>query len=186
MRGKKFLRVISGSEKGKKIKIPKEKNIRPTKEKVKEAIFSALQFEIEGKCFLDLFAGSGQIGIEAMSRGASEAIFVDNNPKSVGLIRKNLRSVDLFRKSSIFLSDATKFLKNTNLSFDLVFLDPPYAAKILTDCLNLLTKKMRDGGIVVCESAREAPSPEITKNFIPRKCYYYGETKIIIYDYIIK
>jgi 16S rRNA (guanine(966)-N(2))-methyltransferase RsmD len=173
--------VISGSKKGIKIEIPKTKNVRPTIDRVKEAIFSIIQFEIKNKCFLDLFAGSGQVGIESLSRGASGAIFVDKFYYSVLAIKKNLSNLKLENKAKVFMMDAATFLENTDLKFDLAFLDPPYSSGVLKQILPLLVKKMLPNGIIIRENSINNPLEDI-KGFKIRKLYKYSNVSVVIYD----
>jgi 16S rRNA (guanine(966)-N(2))-methyltransferase RsmD len=174
--------VVSGSKKGGKIKIPKSSHIRPTIDRVKEAIFSALQFKIQEKSFLDLFSGSGQMGIEALSRGASSAVFIDNSFESIKIIKKNISDFEFEDKSKVFLSDAIEFLETTNFNFDIAFLDPPYGSENLSLILSSLAKKMKPGGIFVCENSRNTVVPENVRNFSLKKRYHYGDILVTMYN----
>jgi 16S rRNA (guanine(966)-N(2))-methyltransferase RsmD len=125
------MRIISGSKKGKRLLTPEDYAIRPTSDKVRGAMFNVLQFEIQGKTVLDLFCGTGAIGIEALSRGAKFAVFVDNSAESLELARRNIAACGFEGNSRLVLSDAVKFVKNTDEEFDITFLDPPYNKGIL-------------------------------------------------------
>ena len=124
------MRIITGSARGTKLESPAGETTRPTSDRVKEAVFSVLQFDIEGSAVLDLFAGSGQMGIEALSRGASEAVFVDNRRESVEIIKRNLASVKLDH-GRVVQSDSISFLNSNRTEFDFMFLDPPYGTGLL-------------------------------------------------------
>lgn len=118
-------------------------DIRPTTDRVKEGIFSSIQFDLEGASVLDLFAGSGQLGIEALSRGADKAYFVDNSKKSLETVKKNLAITGLENKSKLFNMNGHDFLKITDQKFDFIFLDPPYDMGILTEILPDLCDKLK-------------------------------------------
>ena len=120
------MRVITGFARGKKLVTLDGNDIRPTTDRVKEGIFSSIQFDLEGASVLDLFAGSGQLGIEALSRGADKAYFVDNSKKSLETVKKNLAITGLENKSKLFNMNGHDFLKITDQKFDFIFLDPPY------------------------------------------------------------
>lgn len=145
------MRVISGDSKGKKLVDNKFSHIRPTTDKVKQALFTKLQFFIEEKRVLDLFAGTGALGIEALSRKASEVVFVDSNIKSVLLIKQNLKNLGL--QAKVIKSDALKFLNQKIGKFDLIILDPPYASKLYEPALEKIAEQdlLEDDGIIVCE-----------------------------------
>ena len=120
------MRVITGTARGRRLLTLEGEDVRPTTDRVKEAVFSIIQFETEGRAFLDLFAGSGQMGIEALSRGAKEAVFVDSAKKSVGIIRENLASTNLAQNAKVCQLDWQSFLSMNTAKFDTAFLDPPY------------------------------------------------------------
>ena len=136
------MRVITGSAKGKRLKTLDGLDVRPTSEKVKESIFSIIQFELEGAKFLDLFAGSGQIGIEALSRGAEMCVFVDSNRDSQNIIKENLQSTNLFSKSRVVNMDSLAYVDRCTDVFDIAFLDPPYNLGILQKVLPKIVEKM--------------------------------------------
>ena len=127
-------------------------DIRPTTDRVKEGIFSSIQFDLEGASVLDLFAGSGQLGIEALSRGADRAYFVDNSKKSLETVKKNLAITGLENKSKLFNMNGHDFLKITDQKFDFIFLDPPYDMGILTEILPDLCDKLKSGGKIFFSS----------------------------------
>ena len=121
------MRVITGTARGRVLRTLEGEDVRPTTDRVKEAVFSIIQFEIEGRRVLDLFAGSGQLGIEALSRGAASATFVDMSKDSLSTVKYNLEHTKLGDNAKVVQTDALSFLKLTKDKFDIVFLDPPYA-----------------------------------------------------------
>lgn len=151
------MRVISGSARGKKLVSLEGNNTRPTLDRVKESLFNILQFDIADKDVLDLFAGSGAIGIEAISRGAKSAIFCDNSPEAIKIIKTNIENTRSTEKATVLNKDylqALKYLSANNKKFDIIYLDPPYktefaniAIKEIID-LNLLSKD----GIIILET----------------------------------
>ena len=154
---------------------------RPTAERVKEAVFSAISFDIEGRRVLDLFAGSGQMGIETLSRGARSCVFVDRSRQAAEVVRRNLRATKLEAAAEVVCRDSLEYLRHTAGTFDLVFLDPPYAAGLLQPCLQALSGKVAKGGTVVCESDRETELPETVGAFALYRSYRYGRIVIRLY-----
>jgi 16S rRNA (guanine(966)-N(2))-methyltransferase RsmD len=149
------MRVISGAARGRSLLSPANLNTRPTSEKVKEAIFSSIQGELPGAVVLDLFSGSGQLGIEALSRGADFAYFVECERKNFDIVKKNVETCLFGEKSRLYNMDARLFLKRNDLKIDIAFLDPPYGFGLLDEVLPLLLPIMNPGGIVVCEHEGE-------------------------------
>ena len=174
------MRVITGIARGRRINAPEGLDVRPTTDKVKEAIFSAIQFEIEGTYVLDLFAGSGQMGIEAISRGASKAVFVDSSQRAVRCINNNIRSVGFEKQSEVVSRDSYDYIKLTRNIFDIVILDPPYRHNHIDNILPFVAKKVRNGGLVICEYESEADEPSVPEDFIIRKTYRYGKINVSI------
>lgn len=150
------MRIITGSAKGIKLVTLEGDATRPTSERAKEALFSMIQFDIEGRRVLDLFAGSGQLGLEALSRGAEYCMFTDSSPDAISIVRKNIEKTRFSDKSKASIADYRNFLRKSDAreGFDIIFLDPPYASDSLTDALERLskTKLMRRGCLLVCES----------------------------------
>lgn len=130
------MRVITGTARGRRLKEPQGMDIRPTTDKVKESMFSILQFDIEGRRVLDLFGGTGQLGIEALSRGASEVVFVDKSAAALKLIRENLELCGLSDRARVRNGDSLAYLRSGE-KFDLVFLDPPYDTGLLEQALQI-------------------------------------------------
>ncbi len=150
------MRIITGVAKGIKLFTLEGDVTRPTSERAKEALFSMIQFDIEGRRVLDLFAGSGQLGLEALSRGAEYCMFTDASADAIGIVRKNIEKTRFSDKTKAAIMDYRNFLRKSEgrEGFDIIFLDPPYASDCLTDALKRLydTKLMRHGCLVVCES----------------------------------
>ena len=175
------MRVIAGDFRGRRLSTLTGEVVRPTSDKIKEAIFSSIQFEVEGTCFLDLFAGSGQMGIEALSRGAKKAVFVDSNRDSINVINKNINSLNLKNKSEIVNSDSILFLHKTNQKFDIAYLDPPYQSDNLDKALKLIHLVMEETGIVICECPKSKLLPEEIDNFSVAKRRDYGKISVTFY-----
>ncbi len=175
------MRIISGTARGRRLKSLPGDDVRPTTDKVKEAVFSAIQFDIEGRRFLDLFAGSGQMGLEALSRGAQSATFVDSSAESIKICKDNVVSTGFSDSSKIVRNDALTFLSLTNEIFDIAFLDPPYGGGLLENALTRLTDKMSDYGIIICEHPPEVVLPEQVGDFDVYKRYRYGKINVTTY-----
>lgn len=177
------MRVITGLARGRRLETLPGDATRPTGEKVKESLFSAIQFDIEGRRVLDLFAGSGQLGIEALSRGAAGCVFVDKNTEAVQVIRRNLQHTGLAEKSQVLGTDALSYLTRPGDRFDLVFLDPPYASELILPVLEKVAPLVNDGGILVCETSAETEMPETVDRFGLAKVYRYGQVRVWLYRY---
>lgn len=177
------MRVITGSARGKRLVTVQGNDIvRPTGEKVKEALFSSIQFDIEGRRILDLFAGSGQLGIEALSRGAQSAVFVDINDSSLKVINQNLSNTGLADKATVFKGDYSTFALRCTQKFDIAFLDPPYNAGIMEDAVSKIIPLMSDYAKIFCEHPLELHLPEKIENFAVIKIYRYGKTLVTVYQ----
>lgn len=174
------MRVITGTARGRKLKTPENYDIRPTTDNVKEAIFNIIQFDIEGRRVLDLFAGTGQMGIECLSRGAESAVFVDQSREAVQIVRDNLKTCGL--KGTVLQQDAVSFLNGCG-RFDLIFMDPPYDSDLYEIVLNnnKLVDILSDGGIIICEARRERQLPDLAGPITKRREYCYGRVKVCIY-----
>lgn len=175
------MRVITGSARGMRLQTLEGQDVRPTTDKVKESIFNIVQFDIEGRNILDLFAGSGQMGIEALSRGAAHATFVDRNPKAIQVVEKNLAHTKLQGQATVRQEDAKSFLLKTRETFDVAFLDPPYGKGIPEAVLPSLIPHMSDYGIVVVETSSEETLPEDIDTFVVSKTYRYGKIQLTLY-----
>ena len=174
------MRVITGSARGRKLKTPENYDIRPTTDNVKEAMFNILQFDIEGRRVLDLFAGTGQLGIEALSRGAAEAVFVDADRDSVRIVKENLKNCGL--RAAVIQTNALDYLRSAG-KFDLIFVDPPYDAGLYEPVLKSINSvdNLSDGGIIVCEARRDTVLPEMEAPYARGREYRYGKVKICLY-----
>jgi len=176
------MRVITGSARGIALKtLDGEEITRPTGDRAKQALFNALQFDIEGRAVLDLFAGSGQLGIEALSRGASSCVFVERDLNAAEVVKENLKSTKLFAKSHVLTADAVTFARNTADRFDIVFLDPPYASDLLEQTLPLLCDKINKNGTAVCETNSEKTLPDSFGALSLARCAKYGKTQLWFY-----
>lgn len=174
------MRVITGTARGRRLETLPGEDTRPTAERVKEGLFSAIQFDIEGRRAVDLFAGSGQLGIEALSRGAAECVFIDRNLQAAEVVRRNLKAAGLYASAHVLTTDAMLFLERGRERFDLAFLDPPYASGLLPDALARLAPLIDAGGTVVCESDRDQ-APDEVGGLKLQKTYRYGRVYIWLY-----
>ena len=176
------MRVITGSARGRMLETLKGGDIvRPTTDKVKEAVFSSIQFEIEGRDFLDVFAGSGQMGIEALSRGAKSATFVDSSKKAIAVIERNLKVTNLQQFATIINADSLSYLRSTPREYDIAFLDPPYETGILQDALPIIAQKMKKTGVIICESALNDKLLQKYYKFTLDRERTYGKIKVTTY-----
>ena len=181
------MRIITGKAKGIKLKTLEGDNTRPTAERVKEAIFSMIQFDIEGRSVLDLFAGSGQMGLEALSRGASHAVLVDRSKEAVAIIKENVAKTKMADCCAVYQSDYLDFLKrHSGEQFDIIFLDPPYALKMykpaLTELLN--NGMIKPSSLIICESGEDTVfdgDKDLESRFGIEKQTKYSKTYITIF-----
>lgn len=177
------MRVITGKARGITLNTPKGLVTRPTADRVKEALFSVIQFQIPGAAVLDLFGGTGQLGIEALSRGAKSAVFVDEWDDACKLIKENLNRTKLSEFAQVIRSDYAAYLKHCKKYFDIIFLDPPYAEIYLENALKLITEIdiLQSGGIIVTERPLGKELPWELPGYQRSKDYKYGKTLITIY-----
>ena len=175
------MRVISGIARGRKLLSPEGYDIRPTTDNVKESLFNIIQFDIEGRKVLDLFAGSGQLGIECLSRGAADAVFVDESRISLRIVRENLKKCGF--SAEVVLSDAVAFLQRGE-KFDIVFVDPPYDSdyyEIVMKNINLFDI-LNKGGIIVFESRAEREIGQMEFPYYLLRTYVYGSVKLSLFS----
>ena len=177
------MRVITGKARGVQLKTPEGLTTRPTTDRVKEALFSIIQFEIPGARVLDLFGGTGQLGIEALSRGAKSATFVDAGEPACRLIKENLRRTKMEADGKVVRSDYLDYLKRCREEYDIIFLDPPYAEVFLENSLKQIAEIdiLRSGGIIVAERPLGKDLPWEFEGFTRSKDYKYGKTLLTIY-----
>ena len=177
------MRVISGSSRGKVLKTPEGTKTRPTSDRVKEALFSIIQFDLPSATVLDRFGGTGQLGIEALSRGAKRAVFVDFDKGACNLIRENVKRTDFLAQSTIVCADAISYLRNSKEKFDIIILDPPYAEDFLENSLKIITEIdiLQSGGIIVTERPLGRELSLAFSGFSRSKDYKYGNTLLALY-----
>lgn len=177
------MRVITGKARGVALKTPDGILTRPTADRVKEALFSIIQFDIPGAKILDLFGGTGQLGIEALSRDAAFAVFVDEREDACKLIKENLRRTKLEQNARVVRSDYLAFLNSCREKFDIIFLDPPYAEVFLENSLKRITEIdiLQSGGIIVLERPLGKELSLDFSGFSRSKDYKYGKTLLTLY-----
>lgn len=179
------MRVITGTARGRRLLELEGQETRPTTDRVKEGLFSALQFEIEGARVLDLFAGTGQLGIECLSRGAASATFVDMRGDAVALVKKNLVLTDLADRAAVINGNARDFVVRTSERFDLIFLDPPYGSDWLEEILTRIAAPgfdiLRPCGIIAAEHPIEKILPALPPPFRLQRTYRYGRIAVSLF-----
>ncbi len=177
------MRVITGKARGVQLKTPDGLKTRPTSDRVKEALFSIIQFDVPNSRVLDLFGGTGQLGIEALSRGAKSAVFVDADEKANQLIRENLRRCRLEGDAQVIRSDYADYLRRCRQKFDLILLDPPYAEVFLENALKMITEIdiLESGGIIVAERPAGKTLLCEFSGYSRSKDYKYGQTLLTLY-----
>jgi len=177
------MRVIAGTARSVPLLSRDGLDTRPTTDRVKEAIFNIIQFEIEGRRVLDLFGGSGQMAIEALSRGAAEAVIVDQSKDSVSIIRQNLTKTRLADRAEVICADYMEYLGRAKGKFDIIFLDPPYREKFLENALKRISEIdiLKSGGIIVCERPADKALPDDFAAFRRVRDYRYGRTGVTLY-----
>lgn len=180
------MRVITGQARGRLLKPSPGREVRPTESRVKEGLFNALQFQVAGRRALDLFAGTGQLGIEALSRGAAACVFVERNRETAALVRENLRSTGLADRGEVICADAFRYLASarelpTGNQFDLVFLDPPYADGVWEKALEGIAPLLAPGGLVACEFPQGTALPDRTGGLAAGKTYHYSRVNVTLY-----
>ena len=175
--------VISGKARGVNLKTPEGVLTRPTIDRVKEALFSIINFDIPASNVLDLFGGTGQLGIEALSRGAKSAVFVDQREDACKLIKENLKRTKLDQDAKVVRMDYLDYLKRCREKFDIIFLDPPYAEVFLENALKCITEIdiLQSGGIIVAERPLGKDLPWDFEGYTRSKDYKYGKVLLTIY-----
>ncbi len=182
MEGTTQMRVTTGTARGRNLSAPPDSDItRPTSDMTKQAIFNIIQFEVEGAEVLDLFAGSGQLGIEALSRGARRATFIDLSQEARETIVENLRATKLLGRAKVMRADADAYLTRSGDFYDIAFLDPPYNTGKYVRTLPLVAQKMNPSGVILCETSKDETLPEEVEGFQKQKEYRYGRAKLTVY-----
>ena len=178
-----MLRIITGKAKGKRIDTLTGDATRPTSERIKEAVFSSIQFDIENRRVLDLFAGCGQLGLEALSRGAASATFVDASREAMDVVKKNATYTGFFDCAKYLVSDYRNYIRKASgrVKFDLVFIDPPYSMQCCTEAVERLVEAelLEGGAIVVLESGEEEIDVTALPNFEVIKSTHYGKKTFV-------
>jgi 16S rRNA (guanine(966)-N(2))-methyltransferase RsmD len=176
------MRITGGTGRGRKLKVPPGDRVRPTSDKVKQALFNILGGKVEGAAFLDLFAGAGGIGIEALSRGAERVVFVDSSRESLEIIRHNIDELGFRERAQVVKSSAGSFLKKPAGPYDIVFLDPPYAEE-LRPLLEAIAGAdiLKPEAVVVAEHFKKQPSPERAGSLALYRETRYGDTVLAFY-----
>lgn len=177
------MRVIAGKAKGMQLHTPDGMLTRPTTDRVKEALFSILQFDLPGARVLDLFGGTGQLGIEALSRGAASAVFVDSRREACQLIRTNLEKTHLASDARVVQSDYLEYLNRCREKFNLILLDPPYAEVFLENSIKRITEIdiLQQGGIIAAERPLRKELPWEFHGFTRSRDYKYGKILLTLY-----
>ena len=177
------MRVITGKARGVVLKTPDGMATRPTADRVKEALFNIIQFEVPAAKVLDVFGGTGQLGIEALSRDAKSATFVDEREDACRLIKENLKRTKLESQGRVVRSDYLAFLKTCREKFNIILLDPPYAEVFLENALKKITEIdiLETSGIIVAERPVGKDLPWDFPGYVRSRDYKYGRTLITIY-----
>lgn len=176
------MRVVAGEARGRRLEaLPGTDITRPTLSQVKEAMFSIVQFDLPGARVLDLYAGSGQLGIEALSRGAARCVFLDQNREAAAIVMRNCKACGLFDRSRVSVGEAARWLSACHEQFDLVLLDPPFGQGTLEEILPAVDKVVAPGGIVLCESEAKLVLPAEVGGLTLRKQYRYG--RVLLWRY---
>ncbi|MBO7179534.1 MAG: 16S rRNA (guanine(966)-N(2))-methyltransferase RsmD [Clostridia bacterium] len=174
------MRVITGSQRGRKLMTLEGDSVRPTTDKVKESIFNIIQFDVPDAKVIDLFAGSGQLGIEALSRGAESCVFVDSSSKSIAVVEENLKITDFREKAKTVRSDSLSYLDRVIEEYDIALLDPPYKAGLMEDAIERVAPHISENGVIVCETGSEEVLPENVDGFTSKR-YKYGKIALTVY-----
>ena len=177
------MRIITGSARGKRLQTPEGLHTRPTSDRVKQSVFNIIQFDIEGRKVLDLFGGSGQLGLEAMSRGAASCVIVDGDRAAQKAIEANIRNCGFDRNCQLIKGDSFTFLQRQKKdSYHLIFLDPPYGGELLNRAIAEICRIdiLAEGGIMVCESASVDVVAPVQAPYRVVKQYRYGHTDLTI------
>lgn len=178
------MRIIAGNLKGRKLTAPMDRSIRPTSDKVKEALFSIAAAWIPDGVVIDLFSGTGNLGLEAISRGAQRVYFGDRSKSSVALTKKNIEYCNAQEKSVVYQGEYDRVLSRISQQADVIFLDPPYRDGLLLSCIKRIEELnlLADNGIIVAEHSSKEVLPEQTANLTKCKEKRYGSIGVTIYQ----
>ena len=175
------MRIITGSARGRRLVSPEGYDVRPTTDKVKESLFNIIQFDLDGALFCDLFAGSGQIGLEAVSRGAAKAVFVESSKKSLEVIKTNIDLCKFSDSCTAVFSDVFVYLNSLKEDFDFIFMDPPYNKQMCDKALAILAAKVSDNTTIICETQISEVLPEKIGELKLIKTYDYSSIKLSVF-----
>lgn len=176
------MRIITGKARGKRLQTPEGLHTRPTTERVKESVFSIVQWDIEGRKALDLFGGSGQLGLEAVSRGAESCVIVESDRGAQKVIESNIRGCKFESQCRLVCGDAFQFLQRQKKnSFGLIFLDPPYGGELLNRALQEICRIdiLSEGGIIICESGENDTLLPVPAPYRVLRRYHYGHSAVV-------
>lgn len=176
------MRVITGIARGKKLITLEGLDVRPTTEMVKEAIFSSIHFDLPEASVLDLFAGSGQLGIEAISRGAKHCVFVDKSKSSVDIIKKNIEACGFNSQARVLNMDSIEYLSVAKTGIDIALLDPPYRQGLIIKALPLIDRIMSDNSTVICEHENELTLDDCYGRLKKTKTKRYGKISLTYFS----
>ncbi len=177
------MRIITGLARGKRLQTPEGLHTRPTTDRVKESVFNIIQWDLEGRKVLDLFGGSGQLGLEALSRGAASCVIVDGDRSAQKAIEANIKNCGFEKNCQLFRGDSFRFLqRQPKGSYHVIFLDPPYGGELLNRAISEICRIdiLTEGGIMVCESAVKDPLEPVPAPYRVVKQYPYGHTVVTI------
>lgn len=175
-----MIRIISGKHRHRLLEEPNSNNTRPTQDRVRQAVFNSLNFEKSKQCFLDLFAGSGAIGIEAISNGYENVYFVEKDAQICNIIKNNLESIEV-DNNLVFNENALSFIENINIEYDVIYLDPPYAmTQLLNEILKIIAQRklLKEDGALIIET-RNWNEIIVPDQFRAYKHKKYGKTELI-------
>jgi 16S rRNA (guanine(966)-N(2))-methyltransferase RsmD len=180
------MRVIAGIYKGRRLKTLEGSSVRPTSDRLRETIFNILTPRIEGARFMDLCAGSGAIGIEALSRGAQYVTFIESSIKAARVISENLRNCGIRRDYRVINRDAIRALKglaSENAQFDIIYFDPPYSSELYTPAMWVIAKHglLAEGGVLIVEHRRQSPLAANYDQLRPYRQLEQGETRLTFF-----
>lgn len=176
------IKVVGGCIRGLALESGKNENLRPTKDRIKESLFDILNFDIQDKVFLDLFGGTGQIGIEAFSRGAREVIIVEMKKSNANIIKNNLSKIKNENNIKFFQCNALDFLRCNHFDIDIAFIDPPYSQiNLLKNSLDMTAKLMKSDGIIITETLSSQNVQNKVRDFSLQRRYNYGNISLNLY-----